>query len=159
MKNWECIVVAMLALLVFSCAPMHEKAWEENKGSTKIFDQKINEMKETIIITLAENAFQIEPVVDPRTIRARKVVAEGKKVCEISLSCYLFTTNGKETKVHLAAEEQISEISYKVKTFWLIFIPIPYGREPKREIIQKGSITDPDFFASFFGKLEKKLPK
>ena len=155
------LFLTMILLILGSCAPMHEKAFlKEGEDSARIFSQKPDFVQQAILVALAENGFHIEGVItEPRMVRARKIIAEGKKSCEISLCCYLFSPNEKETKVQLAAEEQISEVSYKMKTFWLIFIPIPYGREPKREVIKKGVITDPEFFKSFFTDLERHLPK
>lgn len=159
MKNLLILTMAMVVILTISCAPMREKAFlKEGENNTRVFPQKMEATQEIAVATLAENGFQIDKISDqPRTVRAHKIIADGKKSCEISLYCYLFP-NGDKTKVQIAAEEQISEVSYKVKTFWLIFIPIPYGREPKREVIKKGTITDPDFFKSFFDQLEKNLP-
>lgn len=154
-RSWFLAVI----LLVFGCAPLHEKAFlKEGEGNVKVFAHKMETVQEATLAALATNGFQVEMVSkDPQMIKARKIVASGKKSDSILLSCYLFA-NEKETRIRVAAEEEISDVSYRVKTFWLIFIPIPYGREPKREIIKKGSIDDAEFYQTFFGQVEKHLP-
>lgn len=148
-------LVVTLALL--GCGSLRERAFRDTEGNSVLLVNDQGEVRKALLMTLAEKGFQADAKDGVNVIKARKVVGDGGKSCNITMDCFLFDMGPSGTRLQVAATEEISETSSHIKYFWLLFLPIPYGSYNTTAITSTGTIDDKVFYASFFKELQGNL--
>lgn len=155
-KRGRKIIVPIILLLFTSCAPLHEQAFAPSTVPTSNFIALETDLQTAHWIvkrTLLKYGFLIESSSE-QVVKARKVVSKGKTIDEFTLCMNFDTSLDSSTTVTATAIEKISKGSSRLKVFWLIFIPIPYGTYVTREVVKEETISDPKFYKPLFGQIQ-----
>ena len=157
-NRFSAALVTMLVLVLCTgCSSLREQAFKNTEGNSVLLVNNEVEVKKALLMTLAGKGFQAESKEGVSVIKARKVIGDGGRSCNINMDCFLFNMNENGTRLQVAATEEISETSSHIKYFWLLFIPIPYGSYNTTAITESNSINDKIFYAAFFKEVQNNL--
>jgi len=151
------MVFTLSILLLFtSCTPLHEQAFAPSTTPTSnfvILGTDLQTAHGIVERALLKYGFLIESSSD-QVVRARKVVSKGRTIDEFTLCMNFGASSDSNTTVTATAIEKISKGSSRLKVFWLIFIPIPYGTYVTREVVKEETISDPKFYKPLFDQIQ-----